>query len=151
MIKNLLSILGLILMFAFCLSCGNSENNSNQIDDNEVKKENTVTETKLPDISGNYKMSENSCGFELIINKEGGEYSYNIKGGNGILDVFGAVSVNNVEGTNYVNFTFPESFSTQTVEGIFDNNTITIQNYGNADNQFHIFEDCDDKYMEFVK
>jgi hypothetical protein len=138
-------------MVIFSISCNNTENNSNQSKDNEVKKEDTKTETSLPDISGKYKMPENTCSFELIISKEKGEYSYNFKGKNGILDIFGKLSVSNDNGTTYVNFTLPESFSVKTVEGLLENNTITIQNYGNADNQFTIFEDCEDKYMEFIK
>jgi len=143
------TILVIMLMVFFSFSCNNTENNSSQGKDNEVKNE--ETETSLPDISGTYKMPVNTCGFELIITKENEEYSYNVKGNNGILDIYGKLSLSNQNGTIYVDFTLPESFSEKTVQGLLENNTITIQNYGNADNQFTIFEDCGDKYMEFKK
>jgi hypothetical protein len=143
---NSVLFFGIALMVVFIYSCNNTENNNSKKTEVKVK-----IETSTYDISGSYKMPENTCGFELIITKEREEFNYNIKGKNGIVDIFGKISVNNENGASYVNLTLPESFSAKTVEGLLENNKITIQNYGNAGNQFTIFEDCEDKYMEFIK
>jgi hypothetical protein len=132
-------------------SCQNSGNTENKTNTDSVKTESGVSSNSLPDISGHYKMGENTCGFELIITKGEGKYTYNIKGKNGIVDLFGDASVSNSDGTMSVSFTLPESFSSKTADGVYTENSITIQNYGNAENQFEIFKDCGEKYMEFKK
>jgi len=67
------------------------------------------------------------------------------------VDIYGKLAVSTTDGTTYVIFTLPESFTNKTAEGVLANNTITIQNYGNTMNEYHIFTDCDDKFMEFIK
>jgi hypothetical protein len=143
--KALLFVLSALLAI-FLYSCDSSGSRTGAETNEELK-----TEISITDISGTYKMPENTCGFELTVTKEKDDYSYNIKSKNGIVDIFGKLTVSNESGTNYVNFTLPESFSEKTAQGLLENNTITIQNYGNAENQFTIFEDCDDKYMVFKK
>jgi hypothetical protein len=135
-----------VLLIIINYSCNNSNTNSSESNESEVKSEASIT-----DISGKYKMPENTCGFELIVTNENGNYSYNIKGKDGIVDIYGKLTLSDESGATYVNFILPEMFPTKTTQGLLENNTITIQNYGNADNQFTLFEDCEDKYMEFIK
>jgi hypothetical protein len=37
------------------------------------------------------------------------------------------------------------------VSGLFNNDTIVIQNYGNAMNQYIVFSECGTKYIELVR
>lgn len=145
------TILAVMLMVLFSFSCNDSENKDRQTKENELKVEDTKSENALPDVSGKYKMPEGTCGFELIITKEKEDYGYNMKGQNGIVDIYGKLTVSRENGADYLNLTLPEGFSSKSVQALFENNTITIQNYGNSMNDYHHFKDCDDKYMEFKK
>lgn len=45
------------------------------------------------------------------------------------------------------NFTY---YYFNTMEGVYHNDTLNIQNYGNVMNDYNHFEDCDEKYIYFV-
>ena len=49
----------------------------------------------------------------------------------------------NGEGGFYIKF--------KKFDGVYENGSIVIQNYGNSMNKYNHFEDCDSKYLKFDK
>jgi len=49
----------------------------------------------------------------------------------------------NGEGGFYIKF--------KKIDGVYENGSIVIQNYGNSMNEYNHFEDCDSKYLKFDK
>lgn len=139
-----------VLMVLFSFSCKNSENNDNSSEENGANVENSKSDNSLPDITGYYRLPELGCNIALTIVKESGVLKYYFKGEH--LDLEGIAIVHVEEDIYYVTFDGPiGNTPPKTVSGQFKDNTITIQNYGNAMNNFHYFQDCVDKYLEFKK
>jgi len=139
-----------VLMVLFSFSCKNSENKDNSSKENGANVENSKSDNSLPDITGYYRLPELGCNIALTIVKENGVLKYYFKGEH--LDLEGIAIVHVEEDIYYVTFDGPiGNTPPKTVSGQFKDNTITIQNYGNAMNNFHYFQDCVDKYLEFKK
>lgn len=145
-VLRLLLILGAALIVASGFSCNNHKNNTNRIEERTAEQESSNAETKLMDNSKEYKMHDNTRFSELIIINENEPYNCNIKGKNAVVDIYENLSVDEQNGTTYSIFTCSQNFSKNRIEGLLENNTITIQDDGNADKQLIIFEDCDEKH-----
>ncbi|SCY77785.1 hypothetical protein SAMN02927916_3332 [Flavobacterium anhuiense] len=95
------------------------------------------------EIAGIYVLTscENSR-FKIKIEKKAGEYSFLIFDRNKIISK-GKVGKHNEDDTLYLNF--------GKIDGIYDTDTIQIQNYGNAMNEYVHFTQCGEKYLTFIK
>lgn len=95
------------------------------------------------EIAGIYVLTscENSR-FKIKIEKKVGEYSFLIFDRNKIISK-GKVGKHNEDDTLYLNF--------GKIDGIYDTDTIQIQNYGNAMNEYVHFTQCGEKYLAFIK
>jgi len=95
------------------------------------------------EIAGIYVLTscENSR-FKIKIEKKAGEYSFLIFDRNKIISK-GKVGKHNEDDTLYLNF--------GKIGGIYDTDTIQIQNYGNSMNEYVHFTQCGEKYLAFIK
>jgi len=142
-------ILVIVLMAIFGLSCSNTGNTETSGTDSTASVQKSEPANSLPDISGVYKLPDGGCDLALTIKKENNVFKYNFKGEQ--LDLEGTAIVNKVNEDIYVVFDGPiGNTPPKTVEGLYKDNTLTIQNDGNAENKYHYFE-CDEKYLEFKK
>jgi len=140
-------LLVLLLVLFLGVSCQNAETEKKT-----ATTEKTDQSADLPDLSGVYKLPENTCDLTLEIKSENNQFQYYFKGMNGIIDMTGTLIISKDADDYLVTFDGPiENNAPKTVQGLYKDNTITIQNYGNADQNFTIFSDCDVKYLEFKK
>ncbi len=103
------------------------------------------------DYSGHYYSNEeNGCKIEIIITKAKSGYNYTIKGN--FINLSGKAEITNGEAESYINFKAKKkSKQSHNIEGLLTSDSITIQNYGNAMNNYIHFKSCDSKYLVFVK
>ncbi|WP_205727714.1 hypothetical protein [Flavobacterium anhuiense] len=80
--------------------------------------------------------------FKIKIEKKAGEYSFLIFDRNKIISK-GKVGKHTEDDTLYLNC--------GKIGGIYDTDTIQIQNYGNAMNEYVHFTQCGEKYLTFIK
>jgi len=141
----------IILMAVFCVSCNNVANKKTSADVKDSVAQKAPAKASLPDISGVYRLPENGCDLVITFIKSGDGFKYYIKGSH--LDVEGKAVLSVEEDTYYITFDGPTGGKNKPndVSGVYKDNTLTIQNYGNAQNQYNYFEDCQDKYLEFKK
>lgn len=94
-------------------------------------------------IAGIYILTscENSR-FKIKIEKKAGEYSFLIFDRNKIISK-GKVGKHTEDDTLYLNF--------GKIGGLYDTDTIQIQNYGNTMNEYVHFTQCGEKYLTFIK
>ncbi len=143
-------VLMIIVMVIFCSSCNNNGNNATTSKTDSAKVQTPAPANSLPDISGYYRLPETGCNIALTITKEKSGYKYFFKGDH--LDLEGIALVSLEEKECYVTFDGPiGNTPPKTVSGLFEGKTLTIQNEGNASNQYHYFTDCDEKYLVFTK
>ncbi len=145
--RKLIVISVIIAMFIMGISCNNTGTTQKT---NEANSNEPVY--NLPDLAGEYMLPSDGCNLTLTIKKEKNDFDYAFKGMGGIIDMSGNI-IFSKEGDSYrLTFDGPiENNAPKTVEAIFKDNTITIQNYGNADQNFTVFTDCKEKYLEFKK
>lgn len=95
------------------------------------------------DITGTYilKSCENSR-FKIKIEEKSGIYSFLIYDKNKIISK-GKVKMEKEEGSLYLTF--------GKIDGLYENNKIQIQNYGNSMNEYVHFTQCEEKYLSFIK
>ena len=80
------------------------------------------------------------CAIEIEI-KENAKYAIKIKG---VQQKQGIYEVSSIEDDNiYIKF--------NDIQGMYSDNTIFIQNYGNAMNEYNHFTSCDKKYIYLVR
>lgn len=131
------------------VSCKNSATTETNAEVDSVATTKAEVKSTIPDIAGYYRLPETGCDLALTITKEKDRYRYFFKGEH--LDIEGVALVSMEDSTCYVTFDGPiGNAPPKTVSGQFSDNGITIQNSGNADNQYQYFE-CDEKYLEFKK
>jgi hypothetical protein len=136
-------------MVIFGFSCSNSGNTENSSTDSSASVQKSEPGNSLPDISGVYKLPDGGCKLALAIKNENNVFKYSFIGEH--LDLEGTAIVNKVNEDIYVVFDGPiGNTPPKTVEALYKGNTLTIQNSGNAQNQYQYFE-CDEKYPEFKK
>lgn len=145
---NKLSVL--IVMVVFCVSCNNGATEKKSTEVKDPTAQNAQAKTSLPDIAGVYRLPETGCDLVITFTKEGDGFKYFIKGNH--IDVEGKAIVADQEGDIYVTFDGPTGANTTNqLSGLYKDDALTIQNYGNADNKYNFFEDCQEKYLEFKK
>lgn len=135
---------GLILAacFSMTLSAGNVESSVT------AKKKEAAA---AADYSGVYKITDPSvCSLSVTITRNDSGYFYTIDAAGDKSS--GELNIENESGDIYLNFTSTlRSGDEQPVTGIYSENSIIIQNYGNAMNSYTCFEKCDAKYLKLVK
>lgn len=140
----------------------------------ELKLILTETDQLIPNLPKNVEgtytnTSETACSFKLSISKQENSYFYNILTAERALK--GKVSfVRNIDAREvYIKFNGikwaeyngaakdegeAEKFAIKIpigIEGVLNENEITIQNYGNSMNNYTKFDDCEDKYIVLRK
>lgn len=102
-----------------------------------------VSKTIKQEIIGTYilKSCENSR-FKIKIEKKSGIYSFLIYDKNKIISK-GKIKKQTIEGSTYLTF--------GKIEGLYEDDKIQIQNYGNSMNEYIHFTQCLEKYLSFVK
>lgn len=150
--RNYSSIITAVLLLpaiVLVISCA-SDKNSGQITKNITSgsREKSIIDK---DYSGTYKISDKEiCDFIIIIVKNDNNYTYTIKGTG--FKSSGKLSFEKQDEETYINFSGTLRSGDKTpVTGLYSDNKITIQNYGNSINQYICFKSCDSKYLEFVK
>jgi hypothetical protein len=139
-----------IVMLLLGVSCTSTVNNNNSGEANADSVKTTKSENALPDISGYYRLPETGCNLALTITKENDGFKYYFKGEH--LDLEGIALLSQEDSIYYITFDGPiGNTPPKTVSAQFKENTITIENYGNAMNEYNYFPDCSEKYLEFSK
>lgn len=90
-------------------------------------------------IAGDYFPAESKCRMSLKINLKN-EYNF---WSNRKLKLKGKVKVSREAQVTYLTFGH--------IGSIYHHDTISMQNYGNAMNDYIHFEECDAKYIHFVR
>jgi hypothetical protein len=100
---------------------------------------------------GIYKTEDpKTCPIALTITSKGDGYHYAIKIRNKIQE--GRLKVSKIKDEVYLNFVgLVAKKPKYEVEGQYIDNSVVIQNEGNAMNKFTIFGACDAKYIELKK
>ncbi len=141
------------IMAAMCVlgtTCSNTENTQQQQQEEEVNNNEAVYD--LPELEGKYTLPSDGCDLVLTIKKEKNGLEYAFVGMGGIIDMSGKILFSKEEDSYRLTFDGPiENNPPKSVEAIFKDKSITIQNYGNAEQNFTIFSDCEEKYLEFKK
>jgi hypothetical protein len=102
------------------------------------------------DYSGVYKSGDKFCEIEIVITKINGEYQYEIN--SEFRNESGLLQVSETENDVYFNFNGLLGVNPkEEIGGKYMNETIIIQNSGNAMNQYLRFSECDIKYIELAK
>lgn len=105
---------------------------------------------KENDYSGVYKSGDTYCEMEMVITKVNGEYQYEIN--SKFRNQTGLLKVNETENDIYFKFDGLLGVNPkEEIGGKFINETIIIQNSGNAMNSYLKFSECDIKYIELEK
>ena len=151
--KNLFVLVCSVILITGFFSCKKDE--TKQIE--SKKNESTVIETSekgkdtkslLNNFIGTFKATcDDGKEYILVISDEKKRFSYHLTGNN--LDATGTVSVKNSDTNTYL--IFQNASKGQDVEAALMDDSIVIQNSGNSMNPYQIFEDCDSKYIEFIK
>ncbi|MCD1115993.1 hypothetical protein [Chryseobacterium turcicum] len=99
-------------------------------------------------IVGNYKSTKESyCNPNMIIN-----IKKNLKTNNYYFTIYkNKKRIDNGKLTIYTNDNDQRVFGMKKIAGIYTNDSIIIQNSGNAMNQYTNFENCNAKYLIFVR
>jgi len=137
----------IIAMFISGISCNNTGNTEQT---SEVSNNEPIYD--LPDLEGKYILPSDACNLTLTITKDKNDFDYAFEGMGGIIDMSGNIIFSKEDDSYRITFDGPiENNAPKTVEAIFKDNAITIQNYGNVDQNFIVFTDCKEKYLEFKK
>lgn len=141
-------------LFSVCLSCISltSCNNSNS-EKNVIPKDSLLKDIQNKkvyneiDYTGTYHIvDKSSCDISIIISKNGNDLTY--KSG----ETEGKVEVIQQDKETYLNFL---GFSGKSPEGDleakYENETLFIQNEGNAMNPYTHLKQCDAKFLELKK
>lgn len=140
--------LGIVAISMILGSCNN--NNAQKTEQKDSVKTETVQtpQTKVAiDYSGKYSMTDKSvCDLTIEIQKKDTGFTYVSGKAKGNLEII------NQEGDVYLNFIAINGKSPKgDVEAKYENETLMIQNEGNAMNPYSIFKKCDAKYLELKK
>lgn len=145
MMRNYLSShfsAGFILILAVSLtSCAENKQSAR-----DIKNGSTGT-----DYSGTYEITDPSvCKLTITISKNNSGYVYTLNAA-GVKSA-GKLEVEKEGKEVYLNFTATlRSGDKTSVTGMYTDNAIMIQNYGNAMNPYTCFKECDVRYLQLVK
>jgi hypothetical protein len=114
-----------------------------------VKENKTVT--AVADYSGIYEITDPSvCSLTITISKNNMGYVYTLNAA-GVRST-GKLKVEKEGEEIYLDFTATlRSGDKTSVTGMYSDNSIMIQNYGNAMNPYTCFKECDVKYLQLLK
>ena len=102
------------------------------------------TYAKDINLTGIYKNEPCNISIEIGKNTNKAKYFYKIVENNQTKSQGYISSIkSNGEGGFYIKF--------KKIDGMYENGSIVIQNYGNSMNEYNHFEDCDSKYLKFDK
>ncbi|HLP92451.1 MAG TPA: hypothetical protein VK168_00360 [Saprospiraceae bacterium] len=101
------------------------------------------------DYAGSYYSDEKSCPMELHISLKNGAYNYQWKSGK--RSASGLALPKWSESGIFLLFKGLGNSGKSDVEGLFADNSIAIQNAGNAQNKYQIFKECDAKFIHLNK
>lgn len=102
------------------------------------------TYAKDINLTGFYKNEPCNISIEITKNTNKTKYFYKIVDNNQTKSQGYISSIkSNGEGGFYIKF--------KKIDGMYENDSIVIQNYGNSMNEYNHFEDCDSKYLKFDK
>ncbi|MCC7466090.1 MAG: hypothetical protein IT261_07470 [Saprospiraceae bacterium] len=101
------------------------------------------------DYTGSYYSDDKSCAMTLQIALRNGAYAYEWKTAR--RKVAGTMLLNRSESETYLVFKGLTGGGKQSVEALFSNNSIMVQNSGNAQNPYQHFNECKAKYITFTK
>ena len=102
------------------------------------------TYAKDINLTGIYKNEPCNISIEIAKNTNKAKYFYKIVDNNQTKSQGYISSIkSNGEDGFYIKF--------KKIDGMYENGSIAIQNYGNSMNEYNHFEDCDSKYLKFDK
>ena len=102
------------------------------------------TYAKDINLTGIYKNEPCNISIEIAKNTNKAKYFYKIVDNNQTKSQGYISSIkSNGEDGFYIKF--------KKINGMYENGSIVIQNYGNSMNEYIYFEDCDSKYLKFDK
>lgn len=102
------------------------------------------TYAKDINLTGLYRNEPCNISIEITKNTNKTKYFYKIVDNNQTKSQGYISSIkSNGEGGFYIKF--------KKIDGMYENDSIVIQNYGNSMNEYNHFEDCDSKYLKFDK
>ena len=137
--------LTLALSMVLLIGCNGNQQSQTQ------EAEDALT-TSSPDYSGVYKSNKTGegCDLTFTLAKKNDGYKYFLTGEH--HDQEGKAIIEEIDAAIYITFDGPIGGNKpNTVSGQIDGNVIKIQNYGNSMNEYHFFDACDEKFLEFVK
>jgi hypothetical protein len=137
---------GMVAFSMVLVSC-----NSNKTENKAEQKDSVKTEVAPAkaefDYSGKYAMIDKSvCDLVIEIQKKDNNFTYSSE------KVKGNIEIINQDKEVYLKFIAINGKSPKgDVEAKYENETLLIQNEGNAMNKFTIFNKCDAKYLELKR
>jgi hypothetical protein len=137
---------GMVAFSMVLVSC-----NSNKTENKTEQKDSVKTEVAPAkaefDYSGKYVMTDKSvCDLVIEIQKKDNNFTYSSE------KVKGNIEIINQDKEVYLKFIAINGKSPKgDVEAKYENETLLIQNEGNAMNKFTIFNKCDAKYLELKR
>ena len=151
--RYLISIAVVVLALSLVVSC--KSDSKTQTADQKTKDSTVVTAPKSneADYSGLYVADSSLCKISVNISKTDKGYTCVFKEGN--KEYTGTMALRKESDGMYCDFMIKFSNKDKDftdVGGYFeDNKTLTIQNQGNAMNQYDYFKSYDDKYLQLIK
>jgi hypothetical protein len=110
-----------------------------------------TSKKQFDEYTGSYKtIDQESCPIVLSIFSQKDELHYKITTSS--RELVGQLVI--IKQDNEVSLRFVDLLGDNPkdeVSGLFNNDTIVIQNYGNAMNQYIVFSECGTKYIELVR
>ena len=99
--------------------------------------------------AGQY-ISEDACDIKISIDIIDKEYTYKISYDS--TNNSGKIKIDSLTGDTYLEFKNLKSVSQDNpISALYENNSLIIQNYGNALNNYTHFKNCDLKYIRLIK
>ncbi len=145
--KNKFLMIGIVATSLILSSCDskNSEK-TEQKDSTSVPTEVAKTASAI-DYSGVYSITDQSvCDLEIVISKKDNNFAYSSGKAKGSIEVI------NQDGEVYLKMIAINGDSPNgDVEAKYEDETLLIQNEGNAMNPYSIFKKCDAKFLELKK
>jgi len=142
----LLTIFAIAILF-FTSSCNNAPGNASN--GSQANPPAATQDTR--NFSGSYRLVEDSSAVITIkLALDAGVYTYIVSVDS--KDYTGTVTIDKQDTDTYAVFDgIIEGNPAGAISGQLVDNSIIIQNYGNADNEYLYFKSCDSKYLHFVK
>ncbi|MEI8203248.1 MAG: hypothetical protein WCH34_09570 [Bacteroidota bacterium] len=153
-----ITLVALVLMLASCGESKKTDSQNAQLNNNDSAKVTTAAQqtsttanAEFQKYVGTYKSAaEGNCSIEITVTAQNDGCHYNIKTKKKTQE--GLIKITKSNDEVYFDFVgYKSSDKKQDVSAQFSNNSIVIENYGNAQNQYTNFSECDAKYIELPK